>query len=393
MGLTVKAVEAAKPMEKDYKLTDGRGLYLFVRKTGSKVWRANYLDGGRQKTRTYGQYPQVSLADARRAHSDAREAKSQPGETNGPAPHQPTFKEVAERWLKKHLPGLSNGKHQVQVANTLERFAYPALGGSPISSITRKQLVAVVEIAQEGDRIETAHRLAGRVTSVFNHAVDMGLLDSHPAQGLTRVLKSKKVKKPMAAIDQKDTGKLMRSIAEYPEEITKLALQLSAHTFVRTKELRGMRWGEFKEDGAVWVIPAERMKLRLPHVVPMSTQARTLLARLKHLTGESELVLESPDRPGSPLSENTMLFALYRLGYRGQMTVHGFRSLASTVLNESGKFERDVIERQLSHQESDSVRAAYNRAEYLSKRRELMQWWSDWLDSQVENCTASSKLP
>lgn len=378
MGLTAKAVEAARPQERAYKLADGAGLYLFVSPAGGKSWRANYQRDGKQATRTYGRWPDLSLADARRAHAAARDA----AEAQALAPRMPTFEEMARAWLKLKLPTLSNGKHQVQVANTLERFAFPALGPRPIDSLRRAELVAVVQAAQAGGKIETAHRVAGRITAVFDFAVDAGHLESHPAAGLVRVLQARKVKKPMASIAPTEAGALLRAIDDYDEPVTRLGLQLLAHTFVRVGELRGMRWAELREGGAVWVVPAERMKLRLPHVVPLSSQAQAVLASLRLLTGEGALVLDSPLRPGHSLSENTFLFALYRLGYRGRMTAHGFRALASTVLNEQSGFAHDVIERQLAHKETDAVRAAYNRAQYLPQRRLLMQWWGDWLAAQ-----------
>lgn len=377
-GLTAKAVEAARPQERPYKLADSAGLYLFVSPAGGKSWRANYQRSGKQATRTYGRWPDVSLADARRAHAAARDA----AEAQALAPQVPTFEEVARAWLKLKLPTLSNGKHQVQVANTLERFAFPALGPRPIDSIRRAELVAVVQAAQAGGKIETAHRVAGRIAAVFDYAVDAGHLEAHPAAGLVRVLQARKTKKPMASIAPQEVGALLRAIDDYDEPVTRMGLRLLAHTFVRVSELRGMRWDELREDGAVWVVPAERMKLRLPHVVPLSSQAQAVLASLRVLTGDGALVLDSPLRPGHALSENTFLFALYRLGYRGRMTAHGFRALASTVLNEHSGFAHDVIERQLAHKEVDAVRAAYNRAEYLPQRRELMQWWGNWLAAQ-----------
>jgi integrase len=377
MTLTVKAVEAAKPREKGYKLADGQGLYLFVTPAGGKSWRANHTVAGKQKTRTYGRWPDMALADARKAHSAARDGGPGVGQAKAK-----TFKEVADEWLKKKLPELSNTKHQGQVQGTLERFAFPSLGSRPIDSIPRADLVAVVRAAQEGGRIETAHRVASRISAVFAHAQDAGLIEVHPAAGLTRVLIARKVKKPMASIPPDEAGDLMRAIEGYPDPITRLGLLLLAHTFVRVGEMRGMLWNELREKGAIWVVPAERMKVGLPHVVPMSRQAQALLAKLKEMTGDGDLVLDSPLRPGHPLSENTFLFALYRLGYRGRMTAHGFRALASTVLNEQSGFEHDVIERQLAHQETDAVRAAYNRAQYLTQRRALMQWWGDWLESQ-----------
>jgi integrase len=377
MTLTVKAVDAAKPREKAYKLADAHGLYLYVSPKGAKSWRANYTAGGKQKTRTYGLYPGVSLADARKAHMAGRE--------DAPARKvAPTFEVVTRDWLKAKLPTLTNGKHQIQVANTLERYALPALGKLPIDSIPRSELVKVVREAQAGGKVETGHRVASRISAVFDFAQDTGLIEQHGAAGLTRVLVARRTKKPMASIPPEEAGELMCAIDSYDDSVTRLGLQLLAYTFVRVGELRRMLWGELKENGAVWVVPEARMKMRIPHVVPLSRQAQSILVTLREMSGDGALVLESPIRPGHPLSENTFLFALYRLGYRGKMTAHGFRALASTVLNERSGFAHDVIERQLAHKEADAVRAAYNRAEYLEQRRHLMQWWSDWLDGMKD---------
>jgi len=381
MTLTVRAVEAAKPRDKGYKLADSAGLYLFVTPAGGKSWRANYVRAGKQATRTYGQWPALSLANARRAHLAARDAV----DAAPVAKAAPTFEAVARAWIQLKLPTLSNGKHQIQVVNTLERFVFPALGARAIDTIMRAELVAVVQAAQATGVVETAHRVAGRITAVFDHALDAGLLQAHPASNLVRVLQSRKTKKPMASIPPSDAPALFAAIATYDEPVTRLGLQLLALTFNRVGELRGMRWDELREDGAVWVVPAVRMKSRLPHVVPLSTQARAVLAQLELVTGGGDWVLQSPLRPGHPISENTFLFALYRLGYRGRMTAHGFRALASTVLNEQSGFGREVIERQLAHRETDDVRAAYNRAEYLPQRRELMEWWGGWVNRQ--GCT------
>lgn len=376
--LTVRAVETAKPREKGYKLADSAGLYLYVTTAGGKSWRANYMRAGKQATRTYGRWPALSLADARKAHAMARDATA-----HTTTPTAQSFEAVARAWLKLKLPTLSNGKHQVQVENTLERFVLPTFGKRPIDTIKRAELVTCVQAVQVDGRIETAHRVAGRITAVFDYAQDAGLIESHPASGLVRVLQSRKTKRPMASIPPAQAGDLLRAIADYDEPVTRLGLLLLAHTFVRVGELRGMRWDELREDGVVWVVPAVRMKLRLPHVVPLSPEARAVLCELRQINGERDFVLASPIKPKAPISENTFLFALYRLGYRGRMTAHGFRALASTVLNEQSGFAHDVIERQLAHKETDAVRAAYNRAEYLDTRRGLMAWWGNWLAVQT----------
>lgn len=383
MSLTVRAVEAAKPQDKPYKLADEKGLYLYVSPAGGKSWRANYSAAGKQKTRTYGRWPGMTLAQARKAHQDAREG---PKEARAA-----TFRDVATDWLAKTLPGLSNAKHQGQVKATLEVFAFPALGDKPIGHISRSELTKVVQGVMLGEkRVETAHRVAGRITAVFDYAQDAGIIKEHTAANLTRVLTPRKIKRPMASIQPERAGELMRQIAGYPDIVTRLGLQLLAHTFVRVGELRLMEWTELREDGAIWVIPEGRMKLRLPHVVPLSEQARAILAQLREINGDVPLVLDSPANTGHPLSENTFLFALYRMGYKGTMTAHGFRALASTVLNEQSGFGHNVIERQLAHRETDAVRAAYNRAEYLPQRRSLMQWWSDWLERSVQSPTDAS---
>ena len=372
MTLTAKQAASAKPSEKPYKLTDGSGLYLYVAPTGLKSWRTNRVRDGKQTTITYGRFPEMSLADARQAHALARSHMLERA--------APTFRELAERWLSVKLPALSNPKHQIQVAETLARYVYPAIGERRIDTLKRADLVEVVMAIQARGTLETAHRVAGRITLVMNYAQDAGLIESHSANGLTRVLMPRRTKKPMASIPPDEAGELIRAINGYDEPVTRLALLLLAHTFVRVGELRGMRWNEI--NGDVWVVPETRMKLRRPHVVPLSRQVMALLDSLREYAA-GDLVIESPLRRGSPVSENTFLFALYRLGYKGRMTAHGFRALASTVLNEQSPFDRDAIERQLAHRETDAVRAAYNRAEYLPERRRMMQWWSDWLDARM----------
>jgi len=392
--ITAREVEAAKPREKAYKLADQDGLYLFVSPAGGKSWRVNYTEGGKQKTRTYGRWPALSLAAAREAHRKARGGAVAPATKAGPV-----FRVVARQWLLKHLPTLSNPKHRLQVEHTLERFAYPEIGDLPIDQIHRTKLVEVVKAVLSGDvrggdtRLETAHRVAGRISAVFDYALDAGILKEHPAANLNRVLTPRTVKDPMASIKPEEAGELLRAINTYPEPVTRLGLLLAAHTFVRVGELLGFREGELREDGAVWVVPEERVKgkkgKKLPHVVPLSKQARKLVKQGLSLSG-CDLVLESTAAPGRSLSENTLLFALYRLGYRGRMTVHGFRALASTVLNEQSPFSGEVIERQLAHKESDAVRAAYNRAGYLDERRKLMDWWGSWLECAAEGRTLAS---
>lgn len=285
------------------------------------------------------------------------------------------FESVAERFLAWKLPRLSSAANQSTYEQSIREHVLPVIGKTALSDLTRQRLVSLVRGIADKGLVETAHRVGQRVRSILDYAVDEGEIESHAASGLSRILPSK-VKRRMPAVKPEELPDLLKAIAGYPEPVTRIGLQLLAHTFVRTSELTGARWDEIKGD--VWVIPEDRMKLRLPHVVPISTGVRALLDQLEPMTGESPYLLASRN-PLVPISNNTMLFALYRLGYRGRMTGHGFRAVASTILNESGLWSPDAIERQLAHKESDQVRIAYLRAEFLDQRRKMMEWYSERL--------------
>lgn len=376
MTLTAKEVLNAKPLKKAYKLADAHGLYLFVSPAGSKSWRCNYVRLGKQATQTFGLFPKVSLADARLAHAQFKDGEISETKT-------PDFGTVAEKFLRIKLPKLSNPKHQIQFAETLSRFAYPIIGKVPVNQITRSILVELVQAIEMKGIIETAYRVSGRIEMVMDYAVDAGFIQSHPAAKLTRVLAPRKRKQEMATIPptKEDASKLLLAIAGYEEPILRMALLLMAHTFVRVGELVAWKKSEIIEADHIWVIPEERMKARIPHVVPLSPQVLAILKSLEPFNAGSDYVLPSPQKPNKHINESTPLDVLYKLGYRKKMTAHGFRALASTVMNQQSSYKPDVIERQLAHKETDEVRAAYNRAEYLPQRRELMSWWSNWLDS------------
>jgi len=287
-----------------------------------------------------------------------------------------TFEAAAERWLKWKLPQVENAVNQRTMEQSIRDHVLPELGHRKLTEIKRKDLIKVVTSLAEAGKVETAHRVGQRIRAIFDHAIDHGDIESHPAAGLSRVL-PRAEHKHMAAVRPEELPDLMRAIQSYPEPVTRSGLLLMAHTFVRTSELIGARWEEFRDD--VWVIPGERMKLGVPHVVPISTHTRAILDGLRPMTDECPFVLPSRTVTTTCISNNTLLFALYRLGYRGRMTGHGFRSVASTVLNEEGRWRKDAIERQLAHKETDEVRSAYHRAEYLDERRLMMQWWSNHL--------------
>lgn len=373
--LTNKIIDGSKPKDRQYKLADAKGLYLVITPANSKIWRCDYKQGTR-KTHTFGKYPEITLAQARLLNVEFKDYLA-----NGYSAI-PTFDEVKRKWYLAKLPEYKNTKHKQQIIYRLDEFVSPKIGNMRIDAIRRVNLVELVQAVQQRKKngvstVETAHRVAMHMRQVFDYAVDLGFIDSHPATGLSRVLDTPKTKN-MGCVSVADSGKLLQDICEFESVVTRLGLCLVAHTFVRTSEIRYMQWSEIK-DKRFWVIPAERMKMKKPHVVPLSDAVLALLEQLRNINGDYPYVLNSPTNPNKPISENTMLDALYSLGYRHKMTVHGFRALASTVLNEQSPFSHDVIERQLAHKETDAVRAAYNRAEYLDERIKLMDWWSNWI--------------
>jgi integrase len=376
--LTNKKIDGAKPTAIPYKLTDAHGLYIIILPSGTKSWRYLYKHENKHKTKTFGQYPLIGLADARQLLNDFKKELAQ-----GITQHSVTFDVLKRDWVIHKKATLKNTKHKQQIEYRLNTFVSPHIGKRSLASLKRADFVSVVKKVQNLGIVETAHRVATHIRQVMDFGVDLGLIETHSANGLSRVLNTP-VTKNMNCIPTNDAGKLFKAINGYGEPVVRLGLMLAALTFVRPNELRFMRWDEIVDD-MFWVIPQSRMKMKKPHVVPLSTFALKVLKELEVYTGDYDLVFQSPKRPKHPISENTLLFALYRLGYRGLMTVHGFRSLASTVLNEKSPFSHDVIERQLAHKETDLVRAAYNRAEYLDERIKLMEWWANWVENALNS--------
>ena len=330
-------------------------------------WRAHVYVGGKRESKTF----------RTRREADAWAARRQ-DELAGPGTGI-TFGQAAERWLSQKLPELASAEDQRTVEQSIRRHVLPALAHLKLAEVTRRHLVdTVLEVAKAG-KIETAHRAGQRIRQIFDSAVDHGDIETHPAANLSRVLPAKKPRR-MPAIKPAELPALLEAISGYSEPVTRAGLLLLAHTGVRTAELIGGQWSELA-DPETWVIPGPRMKMRLPHVVPLSRQVRAILEDLRALGNGSDYFLASEVNPMCGLSDNTLLYALYRLGYQGRMTCHGFRAVASTALNESGLWHRDAVERQLAHGETDEVRAAYHRADYLEERRRMMQWWSDHLES------------
>lgn len=376
--LTAKKVDSAKAESKQYKLYDAQGLYLVVTAAGVKSWRRDFTSAGKRNTKVFGQYPAVSLAQARLLNAEFKDSLS-----GGSVETARTFDFVKRLWYAHHIPELKNAKHKQQVQYRLDSFVSPEIGTRDITSIKRADLVDVVlKVQNRAERtIDTAHRVATHIRQVFDYAVDLGYLEFHPVAGLSRVLKPSK-STPMPCVTIAEAPTLLKAIKSLEDPLARNSLLLLCLTFVRTAEFRYIELSEI-QDERFWVIPAERMKLNKPHVVPLSDFALSIIDELKTISPDKCYLLESRTVKNQPISENFFLDALERLGYKGKMTGHGFRALASSVLNQLSPFSEDVIERQLAHKEKNSVRAAYNRAEYLEERTAMMSWYSAWVEKAI----------
>lgn len=374
---------------KPYKLADERGMYLEVYPNGSKYWRMKYRYAGKEKRLALGVYPEITLKEARKRRDDARTLLAEgtdPGQAKQAQKRADklsaanSFEAVAREWYGKQAHTWVK-THAADVLRRLEANAFPAIGHRGIKEIDPPELLMMARKIEARGAHDLAHRVLQVCGQVFRYGVATGRCTRDPVPDLRGAL-TPHVKMNQAAVRPEELPDLMRAISTYDQtgdRQTMLALQLLALTFVRTNELIGAVWSEFDLDNAVWVVPAHRMKMKTEHVVPLSAQAVTILRELHPMAGGSRFVFPGRSRD-KPISNNTLLFALYRLGYKGKMTGHGFRSVASTALNEMG-FRADVVERQLAHCERNEVRGAYNRAEYLQERRGMMQQWGDYLDA------------
>lgn len=391
MALSDAAIRAAKPKKAQFKLHDSGGLFLIVRPSGGKLWRLKFRHLGKEQQLSLGRYPDVGLADARDRRDQARKIIAAGGNPAFEKKREAvaasvsaanTFKAVADEFIAKReregLKAITTGK-----ANWLLRQLDTALGQRPISEIEAYELLAVLRRVEQSGRYETARRLLAFAGRVFRYAVATTRAKRNIAADLQGALTAPVVKHYAAIIDPKGVGALLRAIDGFEgQPVTQWALKLAPHVFVRPGELRQAEWAEFDLDAALWRIPASRMKMRREHVVPLSTQAVGILTQARGLTGAGRFVFPGQRTPRRPMSENTLNAALRRLGYStDEMTSHGFRSTASTLLNESGKWSADAIERALAHGDTDGVRAAYHRGAHWAERVRMAQWWSDHLDT------------
>jgi integrase len=413
MPLTDKAIGAAKARDRAFKLADEKGLFLLVSPVrrgpegrASKLWRFKYRFGGKEKLLALGSYPEISLAEARRRRDVAREqvaSGKDPSETRKRDRRESKRRSANsfEAVAKDYVDAYSNRWSQAYARDVLHRLIsniFPDLGGRPIAEIEAPELLEVLRKMEARGAHDLAHRMQQLCGQVFRFGVATGRCSRDPAADLKGALTPPK-RNHMAAIRPEELPELLRKIDAYDgEPQTRLGLQLLSLTFVRTKELIGAQWIEFDFEKALWTIPSSRMKrvhgVSLDHLVPLASQSIEALHQLKQLNGSGRFVFRGKNAQ-SHMSNNTLLYALYRLGYHSRMTGHGFRTVASTILNEARErgehgFGKDVIEKQLAHQERDDVRAAYNRAEYLPQRIQMMQWWANYLASARELGSASA---
>lgn len=400
MPLSNVRVESAKPREKPYKLGDEKGLYLLVQPTGQKWWRLKYRFGPRkdgkpgqaEKMLSLGIYPDVSLKRARERRDEARQlladgtdpsAQRKADEHAERVAHLHTFAAVAGAWMDRNRQKWTES-HTTKTRRRFEQHVFPWIGKRAIREVKRADIRELLRRIESTGRIETAHRVLQLCSSVFDYAANDEITEHDPCRGLQEVLPPVQERHHASITDPKRVGELLRAIDGFTGTLpVASALRLAPLLFVRPGELRKARWSEFDLEAAepLWRIPAERMKMREQHLVPLSKQAVAILRDLYPLTGPDGYVFPSVRNVSRPMSENTLNAALRRLGYdKNTMTAHGFRSMASTILNEQ-QWHKDAIERQLAHGERDKVRGSYNFAEHLPERRRMMQAWTDYLDS------------
>ena len=391
MKLNDRQIKNAKPAEKPFKLNDGKGLYLYINTSGGKLWRFDFSHNGKRKTLSIGKYPTVSLVEARQAAENARrllvsgqdpsEAKQQEKRERQAAALN-TFESIARRW---HTDNLHRWKenHAARVLRYFETDVFPAIGAMSIQEIRVSDIKAVIDGVMARGVNNTAEKIREWTGSIFDYAVMLEVVETNPAYSLRKYIPAKQTDHRPALPREELTEFFRRLILAEIEPQNRIALILNMLTFLRSTELRGGQWNEIDFDAAMWTVPAQRMKHektapKPPHAVPLADWTLELLAELKEITGNTPFLFPSRTKTDGFISDATIGRIIERMGYKGRVTPHGFRSLASSVLNEQG-FNPDAIERQLAHIENNKIRAAYNRADYLNERKELMQWYSDFL--------------
>ncbi len=387
MALTELAIKNLKPKEKAYRIADSGGLCIEVSPSGSKLWRWRYYFQEKPQMLALGKYPAISLAQARKLRDEAREKAKEGKQLTREKKLMKlrkaydganSFAKVAIHWMETKQSGL-NAKYAQQCRARMEEHIFPILGDLPISDITIPDVVQAIERISNRGTIETAKRMKQLMGQIFRYAAQRGLCQHNPAADLRDILPPTE-EKHHPCVHPNEFPQLLKAMYAREDDMTKAAMQLLALTFVRTGELIGAQWCEIDWQREEWHIPKERMKMRRPHIVPLSKQALEILWELKKRTGEYTHVFFSAPAKSKHLSNGAVLMALRRMGYQGKMTGHGFRTMASTILNEKN-YPSDWIERQLAHEDDDKIRGAYNRAEHLLERKKMMQEYADYLDA------------
>jgi integrase len=405
MALTDTKVRSAKPEEKEYSLVDGDGMFLLIHPNGSKYWRFRFRFGGKQHLMAFGVYPETSLADARQKREEARKlvaAGVDPREHKRAVKEEQakeviTFESVARDWHASNQKWSES--HSGRVLKSLEDNLFDAIGKRNIGELKTRDLLIPIKAVEMSGRLEVAARLQQRTTAIMRFAVQSGLIDYNPAQEIAGAVATAK-RQHRAALELNRIPELLHRIDTYTgRPLTRLAVELTLLVFIRSSELRFARWSEVDFETAMWTIPGEReplegvkhshrgSKMRTPHLVPLSRQALSILEQIKSMSGNRELIFVGDHDPRKPMSENTVNKALRVMGYDTKVEVcgHGFRTMACSSLIESGLWSKDAVERQMSHQERNSVRAAYiHKAEHLGERRLMVQWWADYLNANRE---------
>ncbi len=376
--LTDTGIRRLAAREKRYEILDEGGLSLEVMPSGDKFWRLKMQIQGRQYKRSLGKYPAVSLKDARRTRNEVR-LQVAIGQNPFAKPEGRTFESLSREWLKtKIIPAMKPVTVRMKTSR-LERLVFPAIGDKPVKQIEAKDLLRIAREIEARNAPELAHRVMQICSQVFRFGVAVGIADRDPASDLRGALVPVRTKHHPTITDPAEIRALMQAIQGMQTVRTRCALLLQAYTFVRPGELRHAEWAEIDFDKMEWRIPAAKMKMSRPHIIPLSTQAAAVIREMELYTGRGKFIFPSNRTASRPMSDATVNAAIRRLGYaQDEFTGHGFRSMASTLLNEH-QWNRDWIERQLAHAEGDEVRAAYNFAEYLPERRRMMQWWADFL--------------
>jgi len=396
--LTELSIKKAKPKEKQYKLTDGAGMYLRVYPNGSKYWQLKYRFEGKQKTLSFGVWPEVTLTQARDKRVEAKkkiktgidpikgkftQAKHENESGREEQRNSTTFKIIAEEWHKRQSPQWTE-KHTQDVLNSLKYHVYPDFAEIPISEISKQDVIKKLRDLESEGKFETCYRVRQRLEAIFEYAMIGEYCIGNPANNLQKIF-TKPQPKNHASLPISELPVFLKKIVDdsgaFPT--TKLAMMFMIHVFVRTNSLRQAMWNDFNLecDEPLWIVPDYDMKNGIELHVPLSSQSVKILEDMKLFSGPDGFVFPQVRNPQKAMSENTLLYFSNRLGYAGRNTVHGFRTVASTSLHNSERWKHEVVEKQMSHLVGTKVSRAYNKAEHLNKRREMLQWWSNYVDS------------